>query len=427
MNNNRLNSLDGFENDVDFLKLKDVYEAPNMYSIIGSTRKEDWHSNIINWMLNPRANHKMGEFPMIKLLELVNKKIDEEKIDVNKIDIEDICIKKIEFEREVKITKGRPDIVGRSDRFILIIENKVDSDEGEYQTDKYFEYYENEEGYRQAKKIYIFLNCRKDKTPNNKKFIHITYQELLDNVISYCLKNNNIDEGAKTILIHYIIAISNPGNQLVIIYKNVAEVIFGKDIAYSLYDEYKELLEEMRTELSKVDRDYNSTICQFYRKNKNYINDCILAPLNIDIIKEANGKDLEGKDLIRTLCEEGIVEPNFSEIRYNGSDATYIVLIEKREGGEYKCKIQYERENKKSEFVNNEKKGTIYFDSVDAAARAAYVKVRKIWDPDYNGNGHEMSPTGKFKLYKAQKSEYNEKTIAEIKEIICENRSNIDS
>ena len=66
MNPSIKDMLEALESDNDFRTLKQKYESPNEFTIMGNKRREEWHSSFVSWLLNPKQNHKLGKFPLEK-------------------------------------------------------------------------------------------------------------------------------------------------------------------------------------------------------------------------------------------------------------------------------------------------------------------------------------------------------------------------
>ena len=54
--------------DPNFIKLRGYYEKNNIFSIVGRTQQENWHSSFLAWLLNPKGSHGLGYFPLRCLL-----------------------------------------------------------------------------------------------------------------------------------------------------------------------------------------------------------------------------------------------------------------------------------------------------------------------------------------------------------------------
>ena len=100
MNPSIKDMLEALESDNDFRTLKQKYESPNEFTIMGNKRREEWHSSFVSWLLNPKQNHKLGKFPLEKFLELVESK--GENLEIDKTDIADM-----KFETEHRTNGGR--------------------------------------------------------------------------------------------------------------------------------------------------------------------------------------------------------------------------------------------------------------------------------------------------------------------------------
>lgn len=311
--------LDSLEHDVDFLTLIQKYESPNCFSIMGNKRREEWHSNFVNWLLDPKGNHKLGKFPLEKFLSLVESK--KEDIKFSKTDIENMV-----FQTELHIPYvGRIDILGSSDSLIIVIENKIKAKEnfikGEAQTNSYFRYCE--EKYKDKQRCYIHLKAFSNSKVDNKNFISVTYQELFDSVIKpACEKCDYLGMiDTKKVLEQYAIDISNP-----FLYKfTMAHT--EEEIAKAIYQKHEKIINIIRQTMNNIDRNKESAICKFYKKYKLYINNIILKSLGKDIIRPKTRDKLEGKDLIEVLLDKGYIIPNETELIYFRLGGTCVIKI----------------------------------------------------------------------------------------------------
>ena len=67
MENSIINAL---ENDSDFQELIRKYESPNYFSILDRISKEEDHTKIIKWLLDPSSNHQAGVIPLKLFIDL---------------------------------------------------------------------------------------------------------------------------------------------------------------------------------------------------------------------------------------------------------------------------------------------------------------------------------------------------------------------
>lgn len=328
--------LDALKNDNNFKSLKQKYDAPNGFTIMGNKRREEWHSNFMCWLLDPKQNHQLETFPLIKFFELIKSKNKE--IEINESDIVDMT-----FETEHRTNNsGRIDIFGKSDSLVLVVENKIKAKEtyknGKPQSDVYYEYCEGK--YKEKKRCYILLKSSSYISLNNENFVHITYQELFEGVIEPALERSKLQslEDTERVLEQYILDISNPFTTNIL-------AVTQKDIASKIYKKHYKIIEEIRETMKNVDRDSESNLCKFFDENKQYINKVILKSLKKDIIKIGTGeiKKLKGRELTNALLEGNYIIPDETELIYEFSNATCIIMVnEKRKFYAGYCKEKYD-------------------------------------------------------------------------------------
>lgn len=320
-NNNLRNQLEEFENDNNFKLLKQKYETPNAFTIMGNKRREEWHSSFVSWLLDPKQNHRLGKFPLERFIRLAEKKSKNFEIDTT-------SISDMNFETEHKTNDGRSiDIFGKSPALVLVIENKIKANEtyknGKPQSNDYYRYCE--ENYQDRQRCYVLLKAFLDSRLENENFIPVTYQELFDDVIEpackYCEELGL--EDTKRVLEQYALDISNPFASIILAHTQ-------KDLSNKIYSKHKNIIEEIRVAMRENERDEESDVCKFFNKNMKYINNVILQSLGIDIIapRKSDLQSLKGAELLKTLLDYGIIIPNQTEIIYKFMSATCIIMVD---------------------------------------------------------------------------------------------------
>ena len=321
MNPSIKDMLEALESDNDFRTLKQKYESPNEFTIMGNKRREEWHSSFVSWLLNPKQNHKLGKFPLEKFLELVESK--GENLEIDKTDIADM-----KFETEHRTNGGRKiDIFGTSRSLVLVIENKIKASEtfknGIPQSNDYYKYCE--EKYKDRQRCYILLKAFSNSSVANENFISITYQELFDEVIKPACENCQKlkIEDTKRVLEQYALDISNP-------FTNSILATTQKDISCEIYKKHAEIIEKIRITMGETDRDNESDIYKFFMKNIKYINNIILKSLGKNIIKPRTEelKKLKGNELLNVLLDYNYIIPNRTELIYKYMSATCIIMVD---------------------------------------------------------------------------------------------------
>ena len=217
-------------NNRDFQNLTDYYGKRTIFETLKVERKENRHSAFIAWWLNPKAEHGLNDAPLKLLLRLFATKdmghyiFDSSvyaKVLAGNYNVE-LMDGGIEVEKCVNNDKkNRIDIwmvlrmtFDTDDEpkelfYPLAIENKVYSNEGENQTERYWnaicqnlnEYPKENRG----KGIAIFLTPNGTK-PKSEYFVPIAYQELLTYVIEPL--SEIVNDGQRNFVDSYIRSLS---------------------------------------------------------------------------------------------------------------------------------------------------------------------------------------------------------------------------
>ena len=192
-----------------FAQLKALYSPTTPFNVIGSERSENRHSAFLCWLLNPSSSHGLGTEPLKLFLRLVATlkwgpqtfgDVLYRKVLAGSYDLE--LMEPIELEKNVgSHNKDRIDIWmvacltyeddGQIMRRVvpIVIENKIYSSEGRDQTTRY----------QQAVMQYIISKKQETgldyssigvllspdgKAPQCGQFTNMTYQQLLDHVLT---------------------------------------------------------------------------------------------------------------------------------------------------------------------------------------------------------------------------------------------------
>lgn len=139
-----------------------------LFDALGITGKEEIHSNLLFWLLNPDESHGLGD----KFLKELIKTVFNCEIDVNKIESRKL---------EKDLTEGRRidiEIIGHE--WILAIENKINSSELNDQTSRYAKYYKNVEISKGISKDRLFLIylTRTGEAASSDYFKSVSYKQI---------------------------------------------------------------------------------------------------------------------------------------------------------------------------------------------------------------------------------------------------------
>lgn len=234
-----------------FQQLKYFQEKTNVFTIVGQTHTEHWHSSFMNWLLDPNSSLCLGHYPLVRLLTLYM--IKNENAELTLKDVYQMKLDDMHFETEKTFyteekKKRSIDVYGESKELILVIENKVKARENMNgttigQTLDYRKYVESqkEEG---QKVLYFFLTPDPKQKPYDTSYTQITYQEFYDYVIAKCIEHPMLSEDGRYLLEQYANNLREPVHGAPMALVNTA-------LCHEIYDEYNEVLDEIFTDVEK--------------------------------------------------------------------------------------------------------------------------------------------------------------------------------
>jgi hypothetical protein len=134
-NEAELEALEAFVVDPDLERLEELSGQFNLFEAIGATRMEVRHSDFLAFLLDPSQSHGLGDFFLKRLLQkiLAGPGRGTEGITPIHLDLMDLG------NTSVRREWAHTDIlcVNEGNRLVVLIENKIDSGEGEGQLAKY--------------------------------------------------------------------------------------------------------------------------------------------------------------------------------------------------------------------------------------------------------------------------------------------------
>ncbi len=228
-----------------FQQLKFFQEKTNVFTIVGQTHTEHWHSSFMSWLLDPNSSLCLGHYPLVRLLSLYM--IKNENSGLSLEDIFRMNLDEARFQTEKTFfTEDRKkrsiDVYGESRELILVIENKVKAKENMNgsdvgQTKDYRDYVESLRKPGQ-KVICLFVTPDPGQKPYDKAYTQITYQELYDYVIAKCIEHPRLDRDGRYLLEQYA--------------NNLREPVHGSPMALVNMSLCKEIYDEFRDQLDEI-------------------------------------------------------------------------------------------------------------------------------------------------------------------------------
>lgn len=201
-------------NTVEYQQLKEYYSKSTIFSTLGIARSENRHSAFLAWLLDAAGDHKLGTEPLKKLLglysllsdnicnslkmqlitghySLVDVKVSTEETLANYDGGQDVNdkLKRLDIVCTFTIVPMNAESADEASiKAVLVIENKIYSNEGTQggrsQTQIYHECMSAYCNMHGVELLEIFLTPNEKQTPGCNEYCKLTYQELLDSVIT---------------------------------------------------------------------------------------------------------------------------------------------------------------------------------------------------------------------------------------------------
>lgn len=144
----------------------------NLFDVLGRSRKEDAHSYVIAWLMNPAKPHGFQD----AFLKAFFEKAFSTTAPAGTLECR-VAVKK-------RIDRGEVDIEVKGPRWWLVVENKIDCEEDPGQTERYAAYYKRFARLRESF-FPVFLS-REGKPPESRDFVPMSYRDLRQVLESVC-------------------------------------------------------------------------------------------------------------------------------------------------------------------------------------------------------------------------------------------------
>lgn len=189
-------------------------EELNVFNVLGITKAEIRHSRLIAWLLDPSENHGLEDaFLREAIKKVIHNSLDNDTTRFTGTSFDWLLteFKNVVINREDKINTGkRVDIIitaeGNGHKFLLAIENKVDSTESKNQTRDYYNSLCNKY-VDYDKKMFVFL------TPNgyeaeDEHWCTLSYEDIVA-AIELAKFGKNLPQKSEMIIDDYVKAVKN--------------------------------------------------------------------------------------------------------------------------------------------------------------------------------------------------------------------------
>jgi hypothetical protein len=215
------------------LEAKFEFPEPNIWQILGVSRKETSITQFLAWLLTPQEQHSFGS-RFLKYLVVEALRTDKGKqIGLSPVEVAVMDMSASEVQAEYWLDRRRCDILVYSKQagFLCVIENKVGGRESREQTRYYYEHSFSEfDEDVYPKRIYLYLSPD-GNLPESEYFLPLSYQVVLDG-LKMLQDDQQIAETEKFLLRQFQESLR----------RSVAMDQKTRDLAQAIYDKYGPLV-----------------------------------------------------------------------------------------------------------------------------------------------------------------------------------------
>ena len=168
----------------------------NLFDVLKISRAEIRHSNVLAWLLNPNENHGLGDSILRGFIQYVVTSFSDDKdiFTTLLMDCHDFAVQR-EW-HNIDIIAVSP-----NEKFILCLENKIDSSEHDDQLNRYRK--NVEEVYPDYKKMFIYLSPEGVEASDPNNWCSMSYEDVLG-IIENARRRTKLLPDAELLIDNYI-------------------------------------------------------------------------------------------------------------------------------------------------------------------------------------------------------------------------------
>lgn len=162
-------------------KMRKITETKNIFKVLDIGHLENYHSNMLAWLLDVNGGHHIGSTYFRNLVSgPIQKKSQKEMEETVDMDWESFSVYR-EFPVENDEKKGFIDIfcISEEKKCVICIENKVESSEHSNQLQRYADFVEQEYCEKGYKALFMYFTPT-GETPSDARWIKKNYRDLYD-------------------------------------------------------------------------------------------------------------------------------------------------------------------------------------------------------------------------------------------------------
>jgi hypothetical protein len=159
----------------DLAELEQLLAGFNLFEALGNTRREERHSDFLAFLLNPMQPHGLGDSVLRAFIQVAIVAETEQPSTIQRIDAALYDLAEARVEREW----SRIDILVtyEAEKFVLLIENKIDTDEHSNQLQRYLDVVRSR--FADWNVLPVFLT-RDGHTPSHPSFHPVSYRNVYE-------------------------------------------------------------------------------------------------------------------------------------------------------------------------------------------------------------------------------------------------------
>lgn len=258
-------SLNEFLNDISCLnELKKWESGFNIFDVLKIARNEIRHSNVLSWLLNPKADHKLGDSVLYNVLNellLTNRESKFKQTRLLLLDLRSFDVRREEEHIDILL-------VSEKEQFVIAIENKTFTGEHDDQLNRYMQYVEKHFNGYDA--LYVYLTPQGNESSDSDNWLALSYESIYKSV-NKALLDNNIDADVEVFIKNYLEILrrdimedqelKNVCNRIYEKHKKALDLIFNNCERGNgrYYSAVKSALEDLGNEGKLIYLDHNST------------------------------------------------------------------------------------------------------------------------------------------------------------------------
>ncbi len=191
--------------DRDFERMEGLLAEFNLFDVLGIARRESQHSAFLAWLLNPRGSHGLRDYFLRHFLSQAADEAHKRGINApTRLDVDGWSLSNVNVETErhgIDVL-----VIGESDEFVCLVENKIGSSEHSDQLTRYL--YVAEHEYKGLTPLPVFLTPEGTDPRANvdmERYVPFDYGKvatLIERALSTC--NSTISASVANFLEQYV-------------------------------------------------------------------------------------------------------------------------------------------------------------------------------------------------------------------------------